>query len=138
MTPATHAVAPVSGINQTLEKCITMIELIEQLRSRNDCQVLPPAGIPSVGLPLPTDVVEFYQLCGGANLFSGANYAITLVSPDGFERANPLIVGEDESEDISHDWFVIAKSGDQYITIDLRVYPKSGKSVNLLWCLSLA
>jgi hypothetical protein len=111
---------------------MSMKELIDQLRYRNDCQVSPPAGIPSVGLPLPADVEEFFELCGGAKLFIGADYAITIVSPDEFIRANPVIVGEDATDDISYDWFVIAKDGGQYITIDLN-RSRFGRCYDSFW-----
>lgn len=111
---------------------MTIKELIGQLRSRNDCQVSPPAGIPTVGMLLPTDVEEFYKLCGGAKLFIGADYTITLVSQDGFIRANPVIVGENAPDDISYDWFVIAKAGEQYITIDLN-RARFGRCYDSFW-----
>lgn len=107
-------------------------ELIRQLRNRNDCQVRPPAGIPTVGPPLPTDIEEFYELCGGAKLFTGTDYAITIVSPDEFIRANPVIVGEDATDDISYNWFIIAKAGEQFITIDLN-RSRSGRCYDSFW-----
>lgn len=111
---------------------MSMIELVEQLRTRNDCQVRPPAGIPSVDLPLPPDVEEFYRLSGGVTLFAEADYAITIVSPDEFVRANPVIVGEEAVYDISYDWFVVAKAGEQYITIDLNK-SRSGRCYDSFW-----
>lgn len=107
-------------------------ELIEKLQSRNDCQVSPPAGIPSVDLPLPDDLREFYEYCGGARLFEGADYSITIVTPREFLRANPVILGEDAADDISYDWFVIAKAGEQYITIDLNE-SRSGRCYDSFW-----
>jgi hypothetical protein len=93
--------------------------VVDQIRQLNNCEVLRPAGIPSVGLPLPADLEEFYRLCGGATLYQGSDYSIGIVSPNDFVRANPIIVGEDGEGDISFDWFIVGKADGQYITIDL-------------------
>ncbi len=94
--------------------------LVEQLRASANCEVHKPAGVPSVGLSLPSDLGKFYELCGGATLHQGADYSIAIVSPADFVRANPIIVGQDCKDDISFDWFVVATTGDQNITIDLN------------------
>lgn len=92
---------------------------LETVRELEDCEILPPAGQPETTISIPEDLSKFYELCGGMSLFSNADYGIDIVPPDEFERANPVIVGEDVAEDISFNWFIIAKSGEQYITIDL-------------------
>ncbi len=99
---------------------MAIVDLVETMRERNDCKVLSPEGIPVVDLALPLDLKEFYGLCGGAELFKEADYTITIVPPDEFRRANPVIVGQDCSNDISFDWFVVGKSEGDYITIDLN------------------
>ncbi len=111
---------------------MAMADLVDQMRQRDDCQVLLPTGIPSVGLPLPSDVEEFYRLCGGIALFRGADYSIDIVAPSDFVRANPVIVGEDGADDMSYDWFVIAKAGEEYITIDLNE-SRSGRCYDSFW-----
>jgi antitoxin YokJ len=111
---------------------MAMADLVAQLRQNDDCQVLPASGIPSAGLRLPADVEEFYRLCGGATLFQGADYSIDIVAPSDFVRANPVIVGKDGADDISYDWFVIAKAGEQYITIDLNE-SRIGRCYDSFW-----
>lgn len=53
-----------------MEMSVTVESALESLRSRGDCEVLMPAGLPSVqrGMNLPPDVERFYQLCGGVKL----------------------------------------------------------------------
>ncbi len=111
---------------------MAMTELLNQLRRLDDCEILAPSGVPSVGLPLPHDVEEFYRLCGGATLYRRAFYTIEIVAPNDFVRANPVIVGEDGKDDISYDWFVIAKAGEQYITIDLNE-SRIGRCYDSFW-----
>jgi len=82
--------------------------------------VLDPPGVPTVDLILPADVSDFYSLCGGARLFLTADYRIDIVTPGDFVRANPVIRGTDGTRDISDDWYIIARCGEQYITIDLN------------------
>lgn len=52
-------------------------------------------------------------------MFAQQPCAITLVSPKDFVKANPVIAGVEGSGDLSADWFIVAKSGEQYVTIDL-------------------
>lgn len=94
--------------------------LIDQLRRSKSCKVLPTQGIPDVDMPIPADVEGFYRLCGGAILYEGADYSIEIVPPCDFLRANPIIVGEDCSNDRSYDWFTIARTESDYLTIDLN------------------
>lgn len=111
---------------------MAVTDLVTQLRTTNDCLVLPSAGIPSVGMLLPADVEEFYRLCGGATLYQGADYSIDIVPPDNFVRANPIIVGVDGEDDISFDWFIVARTGEQYITIDLNE-SRRGRCYDSFW-----
>jgi hypothetical protein len=97
--------------------------LIEKIRDIPDCEVLFPAGFPSKEkhLLIPDDITEFYELCGGLILFKNRNYPISIVKPEKFLPANPIIVGERCEEDISSGWYIIADdmNGD-YLTIDLN------------------
>lgn len=109
-------------------------DLIDQLVSRDLCGAAPSHGFPQIPkeLHLPDDVREFYELAGGAILFRGTKYPIEIVHPAEFVRANPVIAGGDFPEDISFDWFIIAKSGDQYVTIDLHP-ERLGRCYDSFW-----
>ena len=100
----------------------TIKHLIELIGNSKSCELSPPIGYPilPVNLLLPPDLKDFYQLAGGAKLHVDADYSINICSPNELERANPIIIGDECKDDISWDWFVIAKSGEQYITIDLN------------------
>ncbi|MFG0722878.1 SMI1/KNR4 family protein [Pseudomonas sp. GLN_6] len=81
---------------------------------------MPTRGLPNVSHKLPKDLVEFYQACGGLKLFQGQDYAIDIVSSEDFVLANPIIIGGLYPEDISSNWYVVAKGAvDEIITIDL-------------------
>lgn len=113
---------------------MTVSELIVQLANDESCDTIPSQGLPNIseGLDLPNDVQEFYQAFAGAVLYRDADYAIEIVRPQEFVRANPVIVGEDCPEDISFDWFIIAKSGGQYVTIDLSQV-RHGRCYDSFW-----
>ena len=100
---------------------MTIGEVISLIVNNGACETTTPCGLPTLpeGLELPDDVRKFYRAVGGATLFRDANFTVEIVGPEDFVRANPVIVGEDCPEDISFDWFVIAKSGEQCVTIDL-------------------
>lgn len=100
-------------------------DLLRKISHLPDCRVLPLQGTPKVEEPysLPNDLREFYSLCGGVELFMTQDYPYTIVPPNEFTRANPVIIGElwpDWEDDISSAWFIIAKDPEhQYLSIDL-------------------
>jgi hypothetical protein len=99
-----------------------MRELITRIQATPDCQVFAPVGMPIIreGHLFPEDLRSFYALCGGVRLFGGRDYAVTLVSPQQFVVANPVIVGDMVEDDISSTWYIIADDGNgDYLTIDL-------------------
>lgn len=107
-------------------------QLIESISQSENCIVKSPTGVPSVDRRLPIDVEEFYRMAGGARLFTNEDYSIDIVEPEEFIRANPVIVGEECKEDISYDWFIIAKTEEQYITIDLNE-ERFGRCYDSFW-----
>ena len=97
-------------------------QLIQKIQSLPDCDVYPPAGLPAVEPEhtLPDDVREFYEVCGGAALFKDADYAVTIVPPHEFVLANPVIVGERYEEDITSNFYIVAREAEgEHLTIDL-------------------
>lgn len=83
---------------------MSMKDLIEKIRETNDCIVLPSSGIPKVANKVynfPSDLKEFYGLCGGMTLFASKEYAIKIVEPSEFVLANPVIIGELYPKEIS-------------------------------------
>lgn len=99
--------------------------LLDHLAKNSQCQIYPPQGLPQVERhELPLDVLQFYSLCGGVDLFSDADYPYTIVSPGELVRANPIIIQnfwQDWEDDISAGWYIIASDPDsQYLTIDLN------------------
>lgn len=103
--------------------------LITKAKTLPDCIVYSPKGIPNIkdGHMLPSDLKEFYELCGGIELYKNGEYPIEIVSPEKVERANPIIIGEIPDipnngipeGDISESWYIVAHdyNGD-YLTID--------------------
>lgn len=112
-----------------------MKELVEEIARSPGCRVLPPSGQPRVRdhEALPLDVIAFYAQCGGAALFEGADHEVTIVSPDGFVRANPLILGRDAPDDITDSWYVVATGGSgEHLTVDCHP-ERSGRCHDSFW-----
>lgn len=109
-----------------------VIELIESVRTAQGCRVSPPTGVPDVPYRLPNDLLDYFTVCGGLTLFEGAEYGINLVGPSDFVRANALIAGADDPSDISHDWYVVAVSDGQYVSIDLNA-DRLGRCYDSFW-----
>jgi hypothetical protein len=99
-----------------------MESLISRIQSTQGCKIHPyKNNVLKVGKEhkIPQDLKHFFDRCGGATLFEGSDYEIEILPPDSIVLANPLLVGELCEEDISSNWYVIAKDCDgQYITID--------------------
>lgn len=102
---------------------MSIVQLINKIKLNDSCIVYPARGLPQLekGYKLPEDVKQFYSLCGGMKLYHDSDYAVSIVPPDEFVPANPIIVGERFKEDMSSDWHIIANSGSgEYLTIDLN------------------
>jgi hypothetical protein len=98
-----------------------MKAILNNIGASNACRVHPVAGQPPIGhYELPDDLKEFYSYCGGVDLFVDDPYALSIVTPCNFVRANPIIASVESEGDISFDWFIIAQGGEQYVTIDLN------------------
>src|SRR2546430_9638735 len=93
--------------------------VIREAKRRGDCVVKPPSGIPAVQQfhLLSDDVRRFYELAGGMTLFTESGYSIEIVPPQNFVLANPVIVGDAESDDISISWYIVARDANgEYLT----------------------
>ncbi len=113
-----------------------VIDVLRQIRGDTSCRILRSTGIPKIPKPLtlPDDLRVFYEEAGGAMLHEGDAYAIEIVTPKGFVRANPVIVGSACEYDISHDWFIIGQAPEEleYITIDLSA-SRRGRCYDSFW-----
>ncbi len=108
--------------------------ILGQIRADSSCRLYLPAGQPKIpeDLSLPEDLRQFYEDCGGASLFMHRDYGMAIVSPPGFVRANPVIVGEESAGDITYDWFLVACASEQYISIDLNP-ERLGRCYDSFW-----
>jgi len=108
--------------------------LVERIRRTPGCVLRGPAGLPVLphGKTLPRDVEEFFLECGGALLFVGAPYPLEIVSPLDFLKANPVIAGVDVPDDPSDDWFIIARNGGQFVTVDCGA-SRNGHCYDSFW-----
>ena len=65
--------------------------------SRDDCEVLPPSGVPTAGpeMRLSPEIKCFYRLCGGAKIgvFEDDYFSWRIVPPSEFVPAIPLVLG---------------------------------------------
>ena len=110
--------------------------ILQKVRMNEKCVVHPPNGVPEnieEHDVLPDDVQEFYSLCGGMELFIGSDFEVSIISPNKFILANPVIVGEKCEYDISSHWYIIADIGNgNYLTIDLHP-DRLGKCYDSHW-----
>lgn len=83
---------------------------------------MPTSGLPraSPGHELPEDLLAFYQAVGGLRIEEADGAWIRVLGPAELLPSNPLIVGEQVSDDITASWYLIAvtDNGD-YLSIDL-------------------
>lgn len=106
---------------------MAMRAILERIGGTPDCIVSPPAGLPKVRSDhtLPSDLQEFYGLCGGIKFFTTKAYTMEIVAPQNFVLANPEILSSGweqyvPKDDISNDWYIVAQAGvEQRISIDL-------------------
>jgi hypothetical protein len=99
--------------------------ILDEFRGMPDCEVSSPNGLPLLpdGLVLPADLREFYELTGGAVLFSKrvCPGRIRIVGPDEVRRIDLAIMGEQFATGPFEWWFAIADVMDgNYVAIDLK------------------
>ena len=110
---------------------MTIVELVERIRGNPKCRVTAqnPAQTLDASLVLPEDLKEFYNLCGGADLFLDEDYGFRIVSPSEFKPATPdihrILYAQNRDiydNDISAWWFSLARTHgpEENIVIDLH------------------
>lgn len=112
-----------------------ILDLIDKIRNTPDCIVYSPCGLPIVNdkNELPNDLKAFYENCGGITFFPNKKYEFTIVGPEEFVLANPVIIGELCEEDISSEWYIVCKDDEcNYITIDLA-RERIGRCYDSFW-----
>lgn len=121
-----------------------MASLVVRIQRTPRCRVYPPDGLPTIKSEhvLPDDLISFYKLCGGADLFEPERntYGILIVPPRKLVLANPVIMeglSEEElattSDDVSWSWYIIGEAANsQYITIDLS-RERLGRCYDSFW-----
>lgn len=96
-------------------------QLLNSISKLESCKYNNPSTLPLIDKhhSLPNDVAEFYQLCSGLSLWTESDYEIQFLPPEEVKLANPIIIGQLCPEDISANWYAIARiHGGEYITID--------------------
>jgi hypothetical protein len=119
-------------------------KLLDLIENTPDCSVLPSVGVAEIAHNhvLPDDILEFYNLCGGAVLYGRSAYTIQIVGPSKVLPANPLLfIGltpdelslEKPKDDISWSWYIIGVGENQEcITIDLS-QERLGRCYDSFW-----
>ncbi len=119
-------------------------EILNRISKTPDCFVASPQGIPEIapGHKLPGDLLQFYSLCGGVTLFNSSAYRMTIVPPDKFTFANPIMfagLAPEEvaaivpADDISWSWYLVGEGdGAERITIDLAP-ERNGRCYDSFW-----
>ncbi|MDR2118626.1 MAG: SMI1/KNR4 family protein [Tannerellaceae bacterium] len=110
-------------------------ELIEKINNTFDCIVTKNSNRVEIYLDytLPDDLSYYLQNYSEIILFSNNEYPIRIVGFIDFNKANPIIIGEDVEDDITNNWFIIAiGNNSQYITIDLSK-ERLGRCYDSFW-----
>ena len=113
-----------------------LLKILTEIESATNCIVSklknPITGL-SLGYELPKDLKYYLENYSSMTLFQNTDYSIKIVGFSEFKRANPIIVGEDVEDDISHNWYIISDDGNsQYITIDLAK-ERLGRCYDSFW-----
>jgi hypothetical protein len=110
-------------------------KLIKKINNTPDCIIIENANKVEISLDyiLPDDLFYYLQNYFEIILFSNSNYPVKIVGFKDFNKANPVIIGEDVEDDISNNWFIIAiGNNSQYITIDLSK-ERLGRCYDSFW-----
>lgn len=102
-------------------------ELLEKIKETQSCKLLEKEDWNNIS-NLPEDILYFFNNYGGIELFLDKPYGIKIVGGHNFNKSNNVIFPKDSimwdyiDNDISNDWYIIAKSEQlgQYISIDLN------------------
>lgn len=109
--------------------------ILASVRTEDDCEVRPPAGLPGVrlGHALPEDLRAFYVECGGLTLFGSAEFPCRIVSPEEFAPSNPQIIDAEAPEDLTDSWYIVARGeSSEAISIDLG-RERAGRCYDSFW-----
>ena len=71
-----------------------LAELVDKIRLDNNCIVYEPRQLPDIPgeFDLPTDVIEFYRLCGGMEIYCAeSSLGFRIMPADKITQVNPLI-----------------------------------------------
>ncbi len=101
-------------------------ELIELIKKNSECIVHSPS-TDKINLEVPDDLMEFYEYTNGVSLFPDKPYGIEIVEKSKLISTNEFlypkndVIWEELENDVTNDWFLIAKSDElsQYISVDL-------------------
>jgi antitoxin YokJ len=112
---------------------MTIREILLRIKEDSACTLFPACGKPllhSEGLVIPDDLAEFYELCGGANLFTGSDWGFRILPPSEFVQASPciqpLVYEEMRSEfdsDISSAWYLFGRSNGPEENLIIDTHP---------------
>lgn len=126
---------------------IGLEEVLSVVRGRPGCQVLPAAGMPSIGPgeAFPGDLAAFYSRCGGLLLFQGAEFPWRVSGPGQLVPAGPRLLGEQLAAEVAREYprdltagcYVIADDGTNdstapHVVIDLSP-ARAGRCYTAFW-----
>ena len=106
---------------------MSLKEVLDKIKKDDSCNLIETKEQRELPNNLPEDVFEFYSNYDGIDFFKNKSYGIKIVSIDEFKTTNSIlfppddVIWEELEDDISQNWFLIAKSEElsQYISIDL-------------------
>jgi hypothetical protein len=120
--------------------------VLAEVAAHPGCRLLPPAGPVAVpdAFALTDDLRRFYELCGGAALFEGADFEWTVSGPHELVPASPRLLGPEAARDVAAEYpddptnwcFVFAQSGPgstaSLVVVDLHP-ARAGRYYDAFW-----
>ena len=106
-------------------------EIIHEIRTLSHCRVLPRSGAPAheILFKMPEDLVEFYEQCGGVEIYLDRNFGFRVVGPSELVPTSKALLSSnfyekhraELDEDRTASWYLLARGSgpEEAVSIDL-------------------
>ncbi|MDO6811251.1 SMI1/KNR4 family protein [Zobellia galactanivorans] len=106
---------------------MSLKEILDKIEKDSSCNLIKVKEQRELPNNLPIDLFDFYSNYNGIDFFKEEAYGISIVPFEDFKTTNSVlfppddVIWEELEDDISQNWYLIAKSEQlsQYISIDL-------------------
>lgn len=108
-----------------------ILKMLEEVSANANCKILPRSGKPALGtlIKIPDDLVEFYELCGGVELYLDRNFGFRIVGSSELVPTSKALLSTNFYErhrveledDRTASWYLVARGSgpEEAVSIDL-------------------